>query len=214
MQTFLPYPSFVDSAMALDSKRLWKQVLEADGILRTLRGLNDGWKNHPATLMWKGYDEALERYITAMVEEWLERRLLVPPSIHDHYSPTGVGGFYPQCPVPTWLGDEAFHASHRAVLLGKAQEALDRAMRPLIEMRLGGLSEDQAERQQLRYEDYVRRRAEGLPPTAYHIDQTKRIKVRQAANQWAWYHKQGWTEEPATKVNGSWPYVWPVTDKE
>ena len=36
MQTFLPYPSFVESAKALDNKRLGKQRVEAYQILKTL----------------------------------------------------------------------------------------------------------------------------------------------------------------------------------
>lgn len=29
MQTFLPFPDFLESAKALDKKRCWKQVVEA-----------------------------------------------------------------------------------------------------------------------------------------------------------------------------------------
>lgn len=56
MQTFLPYTNTLDAARALDNKRLNKQILECYQILNVLSGRSkgNGWKNHPAVLMWKG----------------------------------------------------------------------------------------------------------------------------------------------------------------
>lgn len=112
MQTFLPYPDFVKSAATLDSRRLGKQRVEALQILRVLRGESLGWRNHPAVLMWHGYEDALGLYLNAMITEW-ERR---------GYANTM--GRYPmpegeEIEMPAWLGDVALHASHRSNLLRK-----------------------------------------------------------------------------------------------
>jgi len=61
MQTFLPYPDFIDSVKALDYRRLGKQRVEARQILNILleNRKNGGWVNHPCTKMWRGYHDAL-----------------------------------------------------------------------------------------------------------------------------------------------------------
>jgi hypothetical protein len=71
MQTFLPYKSFTESAKALDSKRLNKQVLEGYQILKVLNNPDPraAWRNHPAVKMWRGYEVALYHYIMAMIKE-------------------------------------------------------------------------------------------------------------------------------------------------
>ena len=59
MQTFLPYPDFQKTAQCLDNKRLGKQRVEARQIISTLEGKSNGWRNHPAVKMWKGYEDCL-----------------------------------------------------------------------------------------------------------------------------------------------------------
>jgi hypothetical protein len=111
VQTFLPYPDFQQSAACLDSRRLGKQRLEAFQILRTLQDPERrGWRRHPATLMWRGYEDALRRYMNCIIEEWVRRGFRNTMEL----APT------PESPqMPWWLGDAAFHASHRANLLRK-----------------------------------------------------------------------------------------------
>ena len=53
MQTFLPFPDYIQSARALDYKRLGKQRVEALQILNTLTGRSEGWSQHPAVKMWR-----------------------------------------------------------------------------------------------------------------------------------------------------------------
>lgn len=48
MQTFLPFPSFIESARVLDNKRLCKQRVECLQILKALHDPSYGWQNHPA----------------------------------------------------------------------------------------------------------------------------------------------------------------------
>lgn len=71
MQTFLPFKNFHKSAMALDNKRLNKQILEGYQILNVLS--NDdphaGWRNHPAVKMWRGHEYSLLRYTLIMIGE-------------------------------------------------------------------------------------------------------------------------------------------------
>jgi pyrimidine dimer DNA glycosylase len=110
MQTFLPDPDFSASAAILDNRRLGKQRLEAHQILRTLRGLSSGWRHHPAVAMWRGYEDALGLYMNKMIDEWVRRGF---KNTMERASPQEPA------PMPSWLGDPSFHASHRANLLRK-----------------------------------------------------------------------------------------------
>lgn len=113
MQTFLPYPDFAQSLRVLDSRRLGKQRIEARTILNVLEGRSPGrgWRNHPATLMWAGYEQALALYYNACLDEWTGRgfRNNMP------YAPLPPG----PVAMPWWLGHPDFHAAHRANLLRK-----------------------------------------------------------------------------------------------
>lgn len=119
MNTFLPLPSFRASASVLDYRRLGKQRLEVVAILRSISGLSDGWKNHPAVKMWRGYDTALASYGLAICDEWTSR------GYTDHQREriiSIVGQVPPQPPshlLPWWFGLSAFHRSHRSNLLRK-----------------------------------------------------------------------------------------------
>ena len=117
MQTFLPYKSFEKSAQVLDSKRLGKQRVEAWQILNTLQkrkeGIAKGWANHPAVLMWDGYEDALREYYNAIVREWIKRG----------YKNNMIYFLLPSTILyPPWLGDRKFHNSHRSNLIRKDKE--------------------------------------------------------------------------------------------
>lgn len=113
MQTFLPYPDFAASAQVLDYRRLGKQRVETKQILNALSGLSKGWVNHPASLMWRGHESALVEYGYAMTLEWRRRG----------YKDTMLPWFEERrCPVfvlPSWVGREDIHSSHRSNLLRK-----------------------------------------------------------------------------------------------
>lgn len=114
MQTFLPYPDFKKSAACLDNKRLNRQIGEAYLIYEINTGKTEsGYRNHPATRMWRGFEDALAMYINALLEEWKNVRK------HNYYldlieikDPNSIK-------MPQWLGDERLHSSHRANLLRK-----------------------------------------------------------------------------------------------
>lgn len=109
VQTFLPYPDFRLSAAALDPRRLGKQRVEAHQLLRVLAGETRGWRSHPAARMWEGHQAALGAYMNACIDEWIAR------GYRNTMRKARVSRYRP----PAWLGDEAFHASHRANLLRK-----------------------------------------------------------------------------------------------
>lgn len=99
----------------LDKRRLNSQRNEAHIILKVLEGKNEsvakGYKNHPATLMWKGHTEALKVYINRCIRYYKER-----------------GG---NCELkkfrvdkkkviwPWWFTCEELHLSHKCSLLRK-----------------------------------------------------------------------------------------------
>ena len=112
MQTFLPYPSFQASAECLDTKRLGKQRVEAKQIITALTNPAYGWQHHPAVNMWRGHLGALKLYANAMIDEWVHRGWKNTMELYR------VGVHEPR-DMPAWLGDPAFHASHRSNLLRK-----------------------------------------------------------------------------------------------
>ena len=117
MQTFLPYPDFEKTFKVLDYRRLGKQRVEALTLIHVIEGIKDdgskpkGWVNHPITIMWKPFLNALKLYHNHAIEEWKRR---------------GYNNFMELFNIdessiefPDWLGYELFHASHRANLLRK-----------------------------------------------------------------------------------------------
>ncbi len=121
MQTFLPYPNFAISAMHLDYRRLGKQRVEARQIQTALQ-TGGGWSSHPATRMWDGHIEALMLYGDCMIREWVRRGYnnTMPLMCSRDYQDLSFQ--QRDISMPPWLGDDAFHASHRSALLFKDPE--------------------------------------------------------------------------------------------
>lgn len=130
MQTFLPYADFEQSARSLDQKRLGKQRVEVIQVVRALTVAGYGWANHPATLMWKGFEEALGRYGFVCCEAWTELGFgdTCATTIATDLASAGVDRVRTQAELaaagalPPWLGDEDLHRSHRSALLRKDPE--------------------------------------------------------------------------------------------
>ncbi|MEU7102659.1 MSMEG_6728 family protein [Streptomyces longwoodensis] len=131
MQTFLPDPDFRRSAELLDRRRLGKQRVEALQVLRGLTVPGYGWRRHPAVRMWHGYEEALVRYGLEVCRVWREL------GHQDSCAASLIAGYAAGRPhaavrdqpalaeageLPPWLGDEAFHLSHRSALVRKDPE--------------------------------------------------------------------------------------------
>ena len=124
MQTFLPVAGFEDSARLLDTARLGKQRVETLQVLRAIEIPDYGWASHPAVTMWRGRTAALVAYGLAMVRVWRERGFGDATAAQiAEFAPDVVGR--PQAELagagllPSWVGDEALHRSHRSNLLAK-----------------------------------------------------------------------------------------------
>jgi len=120
MITFLPVPSFEETAKILDYRRLGKQRVEALMILRILdpnyhsiNGKISRWTNHPATKMWIGYEKMLQEYTLAMCDEWIGR------GYKDTISPEIASFKFTDDITPPWIGSEKFHLSHQSNLVRK-----------------------------------------------------------------------------------------------
>lgn len=85
-----------------------------------------GWKNHPATRMWRGFTAALVAYGVAVCDEWTRRgRADAVGETLLQFS----GGQRPDMmqlrragALPPWLGLEELHVSHRSALVRKLPE--------------------------------------------------------------------------------------------
>src|SRR5690242_1090425 len=124
MQTFLPVADFADSARLLDSPRLGKQRVETLQILRAIELPDYGWANHPAVLMWRGRTPALVAYGLAMARIWQERGFADSTEAQiGEFAPEVVGRPQEELAkaglLPSWLGNEELHRSHRSNLLAK-----------------------------------------------------------------------------------------------
>jgi hypothetical protein len=125
MQTFFPHSNIYESARALDSKRLNKQILEAYQILKVLSGASPtgGWRNHPAVLMWKGHEYSLRSYAKIMIAEANQRGIKTDKNnsnideLESQYSHLWGKD------MPKWFGDQnklmRITTTHKARLFDK-----------------------------------------------------------------------------------------------
>ena len=128
MQTFLSEFTFSGAAEVLDKKRLQKQLLEGRQILDILLDKPEArWRNHPAVLMWKGYEYYLYLYCKRMMEECVEQGINVEKNalqLHRHIVTIMSRGLSEEPPV--WWVDgelqERIVVTHRARLYVKKPE--------------------------------------------------------------------------------------------
>lgn len=111
MQTFLPLPDYADSMACLDPDRLGNQVYREGKTL-----ISGGWDNHPAAWMWHGHFHHLALYCIAGLDELTKRGRHYP---HHYEFFREQLEMYDDTGPPYWLGNEAFHSSHRSNLLDK-----------------------------------------------------------------------------------------------
>ena len=137
MQTFVPVADFEQSARLLDSPRLGKQRVETLQILRALELPDYGWASHPVVHMWRGRTAALVVYGLAMVKVWRERGFA--DSTHTliaEFAPDVEGASQEEMAraglLPSWVGDDALHLSHRSNLLAKDPDFYRPLFQPLF----------------------------------------------------------------------------------
>lgn len=114
----------------LDRKRLGKQRVECIQVVRALVVPGDGWRHHPAATTWRGWLEALGSYSLTCCEVWVAQGFAdtCAGTIRADLDAAGVTTVRTQADLagvgelPTWLGDEGFHRSHRSALLTKMPE--------------------------------------------------------------------------------------------
>lgn len=113
MQTFLPFPDLQKSIEVLDYRRLGKQRVETFQVLNILldRTETKGWRNHPVTRMWRGFEEALKLYQNYTISEWISRG-------YNNNMPFEVVDM-DNIVFPSWFGRNDIHRSHRSNLLRK-----------------------------------------------------------------------------------------------
>lgn len=118
MQIFLPYSDIKKSLQCLDNKRLGKQRVETYQIISAITGRPKldgspykGWLNHPCTVMWKNYVSALKMYMNHAITEWIDRGFKNTME-YEILSKEEII-------IPSFIGNEKFHSSHRANLLKK-----------------------------------------------------------------------------------------------
>lgn len=116
MQTFLPYADLQQSVEVLDYRRLGKQRVETFQVLNILlnRTPTKGWRNHPVTRMWTGYEEALKLYQNYTITEWIGRGYKNTMQLEEVDLQAVI--------MPSWFGEEEFHRSHKSNLLRKDYE--------------------------------------------------------------------------------------------
>jgi len=127
VQTFTPYADFEESARVLDAKRLGKQRVEVIQIVRALTVPGYAWANHPAVLMWRGFEEALGRYGLTMCAAWVERGFgdTCAATIAADLAAADVPRLrsYPELAardaLPPWLVDPELQRSHQSALVRK-----------------------------------------------------------------------------------------------
>jgi hypothetical protein len=124
VQTFVPFADFARCAAVLDDRRLGKQRVEALQIARALCRPGYGWRHHPVVRMWRGRPEALARYATEICDEWV-RRGHPDTCLVQLLNELGLDTAPTQAQLardgrlPSWVGDDAVHRSHRAALVRK-----------------------------------------------------------------------------------------------
>lgn len=101
MQVFIIGTPF-ETAMALDQKRLHKQIVECGQILDALNGAK-AWSNHPCVLQYRGYEVWLQHYRDCM--EFYKRGYYNLAEIESHYAT--------DCHPVEWHTDEYYDQMKR-----------------------------------------------------------------------------------------------------
>jgi Pyrimidine dimer DNA glycosylase/2-cysteine adaptor domain len=103
-----------DTFSILDNKRLGKQRIEAQTIIKTLDGQGSGYSvSLPIVRMWEGHVDALKYYFNCCVDEWKKRGY---KNTLEKYEVKEDVVF------PWWFGNKQIHESMKASLLRKDNE--------------------------------------------------------------------------------------------
>ena len=122
MNTFIPNADLKKSVECLDTRRLFKQIVECKQLLLAInakkKGEKYGWQNHACTKMWYQYPQSLRYYQLLCLNEWCKRRFeaFIDEAMLEFYE------YEFKRENPIFIGNEAVHRSHRLNLLWKDYE--------------------------------------------------------------------------------------------
>lgn len=176
MQTFLPSISFELSAKWLDAKRLGKQRVECWQILQALANPDYGWQSHPVVNIWRGYELSFIIYAMEICDEWVKRGYKDTCKRKITSFAYNSNVYNNSSVWPPPWLTEEFVSNHRAILLGKVLEILDN--------------------EKLAYNHAISESKRRLAQN----------RIGRAMNTFRWYQQFNWSEQPAQRVNGRWPY--------
>jgi hypothetical protein len=119
MQVFLPYPDTTKSLFCLNKQRLNKQAVEARQLISILEQNNPraAWYNHPACIMFRDDLPFLINYYNSC--------LYLGSTVHGIRFSKLTLLENSESRLPSWLGDDRLHQSHRANLWRKAYDDLE-----------------------------------------------------------------------------------------
>lgn len=70
MQIFLPYADIIKVAQCLDKRRLHKQIVECNQIIKAITGESEAWKNHPVVKMYSKHLKFVYLYLDILQRYW------------------------------------------------------------------------------------------------------------------------------------------------
>lgn len=133
IQTWLPLPSFKDSAESLSDEDVTKQVFDAFRVIEHLHQIpmeetalsKEYWASEPTLPiscadMWRGCEIQLCEYTLEIAEEesirWRRQHPLLEEIARHMEMATGEDSYMGK---PSWFGNAEFHLSHQAALVRK-----------------------------------------------------------------------------------------------
>ncbi len=90
-------------------------------LLNSLFVAGHGYRHHPASKMWRGYEAALIAYAAVMCEEWTALGFgdTCLPQIAARGQVRTQAELAELRELPPWLGDPDFHRAHQSNLIRK-----------------------------------------------------------------------------------------------
>lgn len=148
MQTFLPFPSLVDSINTLQGDELDATVLAVTTVLNVLHEtlspeILDAYDGHPEVIKWRGHEPALaELGMTAStrlahldgLDDLLMERAEQEFALLEWHMRSATSGEY-TLQMPDWFGNITFHQSEQAKLVRRNPEVY-RPLFPTIDMKV------------------------------------------------------------------------------
>ena len=99
-----------ETAKCLDNRRLNKQIIECEQIIRALEGESKAWANHPCVLQYKGHEQWLTAYMKCLCE-YRKYRLHIDSL--DHLGAARIWNLYAMDLQPSFHNDLYFDQMKR-----------------------------------------------------------------------------------------------------